>query len=200
MKAIISRQKAIPRPLVHTPETAEVVVSEDLRGKGVEVNFRRALLEQCQVPRVALFRRHRHPWCFASATHVRIFISEAQKKTIKRWRFFYFKTLSALWYLGQLKQGFCAGDVTLTNLSQCWLHEDGIDIMYIYDICILQYSVCRVKTMNMYLYTSMCLRTAYNLHRGTSSFFPDTMHYSYTHILTSRFKPRNSQIYIYTHT
>lgn len=40
-------------PLVHTP-AAEVVVSEDLRGKGVEVNFRRALLEQCQVPRVAL--------------------------------------------------------------------------------------------------------------------------------------------------
>lgn len=61
-----------------------------------------------------------------------------------------------------------------------------------------------------YIYSILCVEwkqwictyslwTAYNLHRGTSIFFPDTMHYSYN-ILTSRFKPRYSQIYINTHT
>lgn len=103
MKAIISRQKAIPRPLVHTPETAEVVVSEDLRGKGVEVNFRRALLEQCQVPRVARFSafpdfpgKLGHSMVKRSLDSIeasmvlrkgqtcKIFMSEAQQKTIKR--------------------------------------------------------------------------------------------------------------------
>ena len=41
-------------PLEHTPGQKLLLVSQDLREKGVEVNFRRALLEQCQVPMVAL--------------------------------------------------------------------------------------------------------------------------------------------------